>query len=90
VLKHFGRRKYPAQKRHRNFVEKGIGRGRNPDQALILEKYKPVILILFFSICFYTGKRIRSLLRIAKNGGREKIFFGFFLDYFFVNNGKFC
>ncbi len=31
VLQHFGKRKYSAQKRYRDFVEKGVGRGRNPE-----------------------------------------------------------
>lgn len=31
MLRHFGKRKYSAQKRYRDFVEKGLGHGRNPE-----------------------------------------------------------
>ena len=37
VLKHFGQRKCPTQTRYLKFLEKGIGKGRNPYKWLALE-----------------------------------------------------
>ncbi len=33
VLRLFGKRQYAAQKKYRDFVDKGIGRGRNPEMT---------------------------------------------------------
>jgi REP-associated tyrosine transposase len=33
VLRLFGKNQYAAQKKYRGFVEKGIGRGRNPEMT---------------------------------------------------------